>query len=317
MSDKPREIKSLGEYQRSMDRFERCDGFILPEMHLIIRIDAHRTGPEWSDFPDEGYPFDPGFVTALTGTAKHLMGFGFRVLFAFVHGDEISVLLDPQESTNQRRRGRLVSLFSSAGAVGFLREYHRPVIFHAQLSELPTTGHVIDYFLWQRKVASRNFFSRTLGIRLAALGLSSTEIDAKIGKISEQERESIALEVGLTAEDITRYHRYGLALWWDHSTGEPQVVVCDELPTTDEEYRDLIAERITAPSHLPDELQMAAMPIRRVQLEPKPIIAQEPGRVQPQRTETRSKEQATPRPAPKPGVPKEAFRLGFRGSKGS
>ena len=315
MSDKPREIRSLGEYQRSMDRFERCDGFILPEMHLIIRIDAHRTGPEWSDFPDDGYPFDPGFVTALTKTAKHLMGFGFRVLYAFVHGDEISVLLDPQESTNQRRRGRLVSLFSSAGAVGFLREFPRPVIFHAQLSELPTAGHVIDYFMWQRKVSSRNFFSRTLGLKLAAQGLNAAEIDAKIGKISEQERENLAVELGLTDEHITRYHRFGLALWWDQAgSGGPQVVVCDELPATDEEYRDLVVERIGAGSHLPDENEMATMPVRRVQLAPPP-------REEPQEP-LRQSRQRDPQPPPRQpqpvrsGAPKEAFRLGFRGAKG-
>ncbi len=301
-----------------MDRFERCDGFILPEMHLIIRIDAHRTGPEWHDFPDEGYPFDPSFVEALTGTAKHLMGFGFRVLFAFVHGDEISLLLDPQESTNQRRRGRLVSLFSSAGAVGFLREFARPVIFHAQLSELPTTGHVIDYFLWQRKVSSRNFFSRTLGLKLAAQGLTAPEIDAKIGKISEQEREAIALELGLTEQHITRYHRYGLALWWDHSApGGPQVVVCDELPTSDEEYRDLVVERLAAGSHLPDEDAMATMPVRKVQLAPRPSVAPPAQRVAPQRTELpqSSPPREQTRPTPRTNTPKEAFRLGFRGPK--
>ncbi len=247
MSDTKRKIRTLGEYQRQMERFEKSDGTTLPDIYLAIRIDAHRTGPEWDDIPDTDYPFAPHFIESLTSTAQDLMCSGFRVLYSFVHGDEITLLFDPSESAAQRRRGRIASLVASYGTVGFLRASHRAVAFHSQLSELPTAGNVIDYFMWQRKVATRNYFSRTLGIAWLKSGMEKRKIEERLSSLSnDEERFSCLDELNIDRKSVTPYHRFGLALWWERllSADGYRLVVCDQLPESDEHYRDLVSSKI-------------------------------------------------------------------------
>ena len=306
MAEQKREIKTLGEYQRQMDRFENCgDGHILPDLYLVVRIDAHRFGPAWSDFPDRGYPFDPSFVRALIDTARYVMCSGFKTRYAFVHGDEISVLLDPAESANQRRRSKLVSLLASVGSVGFQKEFGRPAIFHSKLSELPTLNHVADYFLWQRKVAARNFYARTLGILMSEKGLASKEIDLRLSKMTEEERPQVAAEFGLLPSSITPYHLFGAGLWWEEpargsETGNAALVESVALPAADEEYAKFLDLRFSGPGFAAAD-DLIAVPAR-------PAGTDAPaGRVQ-----------AAPAAAPagKPGAaPAEKFRLGFRSGR--
>jgi tRNA(His) guanylyltransferase len=239
----PETIRTLGEYERILSRFETCgDGFILPDLHLIVRLDAHRHGGEWHDFEDSGYPFAREFVEGLSATARHLMQCGFRVVYAYVHGDEISVLLDVSETSNPRRRCRLVSAFASAAAVEFYRVFKRAALFHAKLSELPTSGHVVDYFMWQRKIAGRNYFSRTVGLALSAKGLTSKEIDGKLSGASEEDRTVIAAELGIVP---TSYERWGLGLWWERDTSDQPVLrVSEDLSTNDIEYARFIRRKV-------------------------------------------------------------------------
>lgn len=267
--DRTRQILSLGEYQRALERFERCDGFTLPDIRVVIRIDAHRSGPEWQSFPDSGYPFDPQFVRALVHAGHHLLCSGFRIQFAYIHGDEISLLLDRAETMTQRRRTRLASLLASAASVAFVRAFPRAVVFHAVMSELPTDDHVVDYFMWQRKVATRNFLSRTLGLALAAKGMTAQEIDARIGKATDEDKWALLAELGRSQAEVSAYDRLGLALWWEKDSRSDvyRIVECDPVPLDDYHYQSLVREQLgrAAPS-IAEEV--AAVPFRKLQFEP-------------------------------------------------
>lgn len=307
--DRARPVLTLPEYQRLLDRFERCDGFTLPDVRLIVRIDAHRSGPEWQSFPESGYPFDPQFVRALTDTAHHLFCSGFRIQLGYVHGDEISVLLDRTESMTQRRRGRLVSLIASAGAVAFVRAFPRAVVFHSVLSELPTDEHAVDYFMWQRKVATRNFLSRSLGLALAAQGLTGQEIEAKIGKASDDEKWSLLAECGTPESAVSAYLRYGLLLWWERDTDDVcRIVECDPVPSDDVHYAALVRERMNGPAPSIAE-ETVSVPVRRIRFDP---VARNP-----EREDSAPPKLAVPpprpperRPEPVREAPREHFRLG-------
>lgn len=255
MTTKPKEIRSLGDYQRNLSRFESTnDGLILPDLQVVVRLDARRHSPKWDLYPEIDYPFGPVVTKGLFGTCRELFVSGIRISFGFVHGDEVSVLLCPTETATQRKRSRLLSLLASAGAIAFYRETNLPVMFHGRVSELPSPEHVVDYFIWQRKVAARNLFYRSVSRILAAQGSTPQEIEGKIAKLSDEDRTRFSAELGISPKNFSSYERFGAAFWW---TGPPEsertiIHYTTELPEDDLRYVDFIRERMEAPTFLPE-----------------------------------------------------------------
>ena len=242
-------VRSLGEYQRSMDTFETAqDGMTLPDVRILLRVDAHRFGPVWESEPDSEYPFGPRFISALDETAKVLMACGLKTSFAFMHGDEVSLLLAEAESNNSRRRSRLISIASSAAAAGFLTAFGKPALFYTKLSELPNPTRVLDYFFWQRKVAMRNFLARTIGLLLVEQGLGDAEIAAKLSPLDESGRRALLAELGRTPDTISDYEQFGLAYWWQSDQkDEVSLYGCRELPADDSDYLQLLGRCLSHP----------------------------------------------------------------------
>jgi tRNA(His) 5'-end guanylyltransferase len=236
-------IKTLGEYQRQLERFENTnDTLLLPDLHVIIRVDAHRIGESWGQVSD--YPFEEDFIKSLRGAAKNLFLSGFRVNYAYIHGDEISILLDPLESANQRKRSRLLTLFSSYATAYFNKLSNHHVVFHAKLAELPSRSHVVDYFIWQRKVSARNFLTRKIITILEGQGLSPKEIDTRTSKLSEDERRGYLLQLGYPEEELSMSDLYGYGIWWsDGNPSRPELAGSANLGVSEEHYTTLL-ERV-------------------------------------------------------------------------
>ena len=205
--------KGIGELQRSLERFENYnDGFILPDTFLVVRLDAHRLGA-WDDALGE-YPCAPGITKAFHDTARLLMTSSFRVLLAYAHGDEISLLIDPSESANPMRRSKLISTIASAAAVHFLKVSGREALFEAKLSELPSSNRVLEYFFWQRRYCFRN--ATTIALRRALLnsGKSAEEAERSIHGIAEKDRLAKLTGLGVALESIPHATRRGTLFFW-------------------------------------------------------------------------------------------------------
>lgn len=239
------EILSLGEYQRSVQRFEKFnDGLVLPDMRLIVRIDGRRYG-KWADEID--YPYDEGFVRALVFTASKVMCCGFRVQWALIHGDEISLIFDPIEGINPRRRSQILSLICSAASLEFSKAFTHEIIFHGVLSELPTDRHVMDYLFWQRMCFTRNLLSQALSRIFLPQGLSQREIADKVAKLTLNQRVELAVSQGYPYFSEPLWKRFGSAVWWDNSVSgsdsTASQVACYSLPETEEEFFDFAMAR--------------------------------------------------------------------------
>ena len=281
MSSDSYKIRTLGEYQRSVERFEKVnDGLVLPDMRLVIRIDArryrsstNRGSCEGSSWDDWDYPYAPEIVEALTISARKLMVMGLYVCMSVVHGDEISLLLDECEGFNPRKRSMLLSLVSSAGSIHFRENFPHPVIFHGVLSELPTERHVLDYFFWQRRCFMRNLLSQVLSRALGSKGWDPRKIEEKVNPLSLDERLSLADDHGCGISDMPDWMKYGIALWWEKclpefaetnssEQGGEEVIPGDSsnhiivqsryLPQDDEDFLSFMRERLEGPSYLPD-----------------------------------------------------------------
>ncbi|OVE79954.1 hypothetical protein BVY02_01780 [bacterium J17] len=256
-------VKTLREYSNTVERYERVgDPYIMPETFVVIRVDGRRFGGSW--FTDEkhwDYPYGERITEGFLAAGRKMMWSGFKVSYAFAHGDEVSVLLDRSESANLRRKSNLYSLLASAASVSYTRNYGQPLIFHAKLSELPREEHVIDYFVWQRQCGVRNFFSQLFLRHFEKEGLGSADVDKKIGSMSNDEKIIYARELGLEIDRIPLRNIYGTAFWWEESEGDAaakapyHIVEAQQLPVDDQEYAIWVDERMAGPAFLPDKGQ--------------------------------------------------------------
>lgn len=246
-------FKTLGEYQRLLERFENTnDLLMLPDLFFVVRVDAHRIGNNWGEQAD--YPFSAPFIKALRVTAKNLMMSGFRVNYAYVHGDEISILLDPLESANQRKRSRMITLLASYATAYFNLVSDSKVVFHAKLSELPTRTHVVDYFIWQRKASARNFLTRKIINALEKKGTSAKEIDSRVSKLSEDERKKMLVQLGYPEEELSISDLYGYGLWWgDSHSSKPELVESSSLGSNEDQYSHILEKVLYKPAPLFEE----------------------------------------------------------------
>lgn len=214
MSSQKLSQRGIGDLQRSLERFENYnDGFILPDTLLVVRLDAHRMG-EWGPLDDE-YPCGPTVTKALHDTARMLMASTFRVLVAYVHGDEISLLIDPTESVNPIRRSKLVSTVASAAAAHFMKASGYQALFEARLSELPMAERVLEYFFWQRRYCFRNALTIALRTALVSAGLSPEQAEKHIHGVSEQGRLTKLNELGGGIQSIPHTTRRGALFFWE------------------------------------------------------------------------------------------------------
>jgi tRNA(His) guanylyltransferase len=249
--------RGIGELQRSMERYEIYnDGFILPETLIVVRLDAHRYG-DWSSFTDE-YPTGPVTTKALLITARALMTATFRVVLSYVHGDEISLVVDPSENTNPLRRSKLISAFSSAASIHFLKTCGFPATFDAKVSELPSLERLTDYLFWQRRCCYRNATTIALRKALLASGLSAEHAESKIRGTTEEQRIAQLRDVGAPVESIPHTTRRGSLLYWNtaQQAGKEQLkVVADtRLPDDDDTYEALIRDRLAKALNLDERM---------------------------------------------------------------
>jgi len=243
VSSSPIERRSIGEYDRRMSKYENLqDIAFLPDMYVVVRLDAHRLGFHWSSFPDAEYPLGATFSAGMRAATAAILTSGIRILLAFVHGDEISVLIDPQELANGRKKSRLISGLASAASVGLCTALGRGALFHAKVSELPTIDHLVEYFFWQTLVARRNTIARHLSIALTARQESKSEIDRLLTKATEEERIATLARFDIHFESLPPYERLGALLWWSpcpppspiRLDGQPYgIAECLDLPTED------------------------------------------------------------------------------------
>jgi tRNA(His) 5'-end guanylyltransferase len=243
--------RGLGDLERSALRFENYnDGFILPDTFLIVRLDAHRYG-DWSELADD-YPCGPTMTRALHATARDLMTASFRVIIAYTHGDEISLVIDPSENANPLRRSKIISTFASAAAIHFLKHSGLSATFDAKLSELPSLDRVLEYLFWQRRYCFRN--ATTIALRTAL---------REHGHSREQRIATLA-SLGIHLTDIPSTTRRGALHSWETLTRDGRehfkLHTFTELPDDDAQYLTLVQTRLNKALNIPERSVVVEKP---------------------------------------------------------
>jgi tRNA(His) 5'-end guanylyltransferase len=128
--------------------------------------DLHGGAPGWAqlhppDQRDQAFltPYDEAFRDAMLETAEHLMDCGLRVIYAYTHSDEISLLFHPEENAYNRLMRKYISILAGEASAKLSLLLGDLATFDCRISQLPAVEQVLDYFLWRSEDARRNALS--------------------------------------------------------------------------------------------------------------------------------------------------------------
>lgn len=88
------------------------DSFVLPDVHMVVRLDGRGFTKKADDVWQLNRPFDDTFHHAMTKTTEHLMNTGFRVVYGYTQSDEISLLLHIDDDSFNRKTRKIISLLA-------------------------------------------------------------------------------------------------------------------------------------------------------------------------------------------------------------
>jgi hypothetical protein len=172
----------------------------------------------------------------------------FRVVLAFQHGDEISLVLDPSENTNPLRRSKVISAFASAAAIHFQQHAGLTATFEAKLAELPSLDRVFEYLFWQRRYCFRNATTIALRKALLASGQSREDAEKRIHGATEEQRLALMESLGTQLSDIPSTTLLGTLLTWETLTRDGRehfkIQIHTQLPMDHAEYFQLIKGKL-------------------------------------------------------------------------
>ncbi|OPH35516.1 tRNA(His) guanylyltransferase Thg1 family protein [Moraxella equi] len=229
------------------------DSFVLPDVHMVVRLDGRGFTKKADDVWQLNRPFDDTFHHAMTKTTEHLMNTGFRVVYGYTQSDEISLLLHINDDSFNRKTRKIISLLAGEASGVFSLIMNAPASFDARICELPTQKLVQDYFSWRQEDAHRNDLNTHCYWLLRKQGQSpKASADFLLYK-SVGEKHELLFQNGINFNDVPNWQKRGVGIYWQDiqkdgfnpKTGEQTttlrrtLAIDDNLPIYDE-YREMI-----------------------------------------------------------------------------
>ncbi len=238
------------ELDQKMRVFETAhDLCVLPGLHMVARLDGRSFTRLTKEVHRFEAPFDIRFHDLMLATAEHLMtGCGFTVVYGYTQSDELSLLFALGENGFQRKLRKLHSILSGEASAKFSLLLGAVAVFDCRISQLPSVGHVVDYFRWRNEDAHRNALNAHCYWLLRKHGKSAGEATAAMNGLSVAQKNEFLFGHGINLNDLPLWQKRGSGLYWEEydrpaenpTTGEAVVArrrrVCQEreLPMKDE-----------------------------------------------------------------------------------
>jgi len=205
------------ELDEKMRVFEMAhDLRVLPGMHMVARLDGRGFTRLTKEVHKFEAPFDPKFRDMMLATAEHLMtGSGFSVVYGYTQSDEISLLFALEENAFGRKLRKLHSILSGEASARFSLLLGAMAVFDCRISQLPSLGHVVDYFRWRNEDAHRNALNAHGYWLLRKTGQSVGEATAAMSGLSTAEKNELLFQNGINFNDLPLWQKRGSGLYWE------------------------------------------------------------------------------------------------------
>jgi tRNA(His) 5'-end guanylyltransferase len=234
------------------------DQYILPDIHMVVRIDGRSFTRLTKDVHKFEAPFDDRFRDYMVETTRHLLTCGFRTLYGYTQSDEISLLLHIDESAFGRKIRKYESILAGEASAKFSLLLGDIGTFDSRISQLPTIEHVCDYFRWRQEDATRNALNAHCYWHLRKTGKSVKQATKLLSGMSVAAKNDLLFDAGINFNDLPEWQKRGVGVYWETfekeafnpKTGQAvtaernRIVVNMELPIR-EDYAQMIHDIAT------------------------------------------------------------------------
>lgn len=201
---------------KKMRVFETAaDLCVLPGMFMVARLDGRSFTRLTKDVCQFEAPFDERFRDLMVTTAESLMSCGFRVLYAYMESDEISLLFDPEEQLFGRKLRKYNSTLAGEASAQFSVRLGRAASFDCRISQLPSPVLVVDYFRWRNEDAARNALNAYCYWTLRKSGLDERQATKQLLGLSVGQKNELLFQYGLNFNDVPNWQKRGVGLYWE------------------------------------------------------------------------------------------------------
>jgi tRNA(His) guanylyltransferase len=205
---------------------------VLPGLYMVARLDGRGFTRLTKEVHPFEAPFDARFRDLMLATTEHLMtGCGFNVVYGYTQSDEMSLLFAPDENGFGRKLRKLHSVLSGEASAKFSLLLGALAVFDCRISQLPSAGHVVDYFRWRNEDAHRNALNAHGYWLLRKQGKSVGEATAAMKGLSVTQKNELLFQSGVNFNNLPLWQKRGAGLFWEDYerpaenpvTGEPAV----------------------------------------------------------------------------------------------
>ena len=205
------------ELDAKMRVFETAhDHCVLPGLYMVARLDGRgftRLTKETHSFEA---PFDVRFRDMMLATVEHLMSAcGFHVVFGYTQSDEISLLFALDENSFGRKLRKLQSILSGEASAKFSLLLGSMGVFDCRIAQLPSAGHVVDYFRWRNEDAHRNSLNAHSYWQLRKNGQTVAKATAAMQGLSVAEKNELLFQSGTNFNDLPTWQKRGTGSYWE------------------------------------------------------------------------------------------------------
>lgn len=207
----------FNELDKKMRIYETAhDHSVMPGVFIVARIDGRCFTTLTKDKHKFEAPYDPKFRDMMSETVKHLMQCGFKVRYGYTQSDEISLLLDLDESTFDRKERKLNSVLAGEASAKFSLLLGDIGAFDCRICQLPSRQLVIDYFRWRNEDAHRNALNAHCYWSLRKEGVSPAESSATFTRMSVAEKNEFLFQRGINFNDLPSWQKRGIGVYWEN-----------------------------------------------------------------------------------------------------
>lgn len=206
----------FSELEKKMRVYETTgDSCVLPDIYIVARIDGRGFTKLTKDVRQFEAPYDVRFRDMMVETVKSLMQCGFKVIYGYTQSDEISLLLDINEDSFNRKQRKLNSILAGQASAKFSLLLGDIGVFDCRLCQLPTKSLVIDYFRWQNEDANRNALNSYCYWTLRKRGVSAKDASDRLLRLSVAEKNELLFQEGINFNDVPDWQKRGTGVYWE------------------------------------------------------------------------------------------------------
>jgi tRNA(His) guanylyltransferase len=204
------------EFDKQMRVFETTnDAYVLPGIYMVARLDGRGFTRLTKERQALITPYDEAFRDAMLETSEHLMDSGFRVIYAYTHSDEISLLFHPRENSFNRLVRKYISILAGEASARLSMLLGDLATFDCRISQLPGVEQVLDYFLWRGEDARRNALSSHCYWALRKAGKSPKEAGEELRGLSFEQKNDLLTRHQIDFEALPAWQKSGIGLMWE------------------------------------------------------------------------------------------------------